>query len=45
MAAIFGAADIVGLSAGVTTLVIGIIGVTLLFVAGRYVQRALARRW
>jgi hypothetical protein len=40
MAAIFTAANISGLTANVSTLLIGFVGVSLLFVAARYLRKA-----
>ncbi len=43
MDAIFAAADISGLTTNVTTLLVGFVGVTLLFVGYKYVKRTLGR--
>ncbi len=40
MDAIFAAADIAGLSTNVSTLLIGFVGVSLLFVGARYLRKA-----
>jgi hypothetical protein len=43
MAAVFSAVDISGLSTGVTTIVVGLIGVTLILVGYRWARKALGR--
>lgn len=43
MANIFAAVDILGLGTGVTTILVGLIGVTLIFVGYRYARKALGR--
>ena len=44
MDALFGAVDITGLSTNVSTLMIGFIGVGLLFLGRRYVEKAIKVR-
>ncbi len=43
MAAIFSAVDITTLAGSVTTILVGFVGVTLLFVGFRYVRKSLGR--
>lgn len=43
MAAVFSAVDISGLSTGVTTIVVGLVAVTLIMVGYRWAKRALGR--
>lgn len=40
MAAIFTAADISGLATNVSTLLVGFVGISLLFVAARYLRKS-----
>lgn len=43
MAAIFSAIDVSGISASVTTILVALIGVSVLFLGYRYAKKALAR--
>lgn len=43
MAAVFTAVDIAGLATGVTTIVVGLIGATLILVGYRWARKALGR--
>ena len=43
MGAVFGAVDITGLATGVTTIVVGLIGVVLILVGYRWARKALGR--